>query len=156
MARTFILTVDLNVKGGEIEVRLQQIGILAFLQDAVCIFRHRSGKLISKVILWMVLNLRIILLFIFQSREVVAEVIRIGFNKGNLTRNTQICFVCVHGICLIRFLRTEFLFDFGFQRIPLTLQFFQLLANFSLPVLNILFGLGESGKLRHHPFHLDL
>lgn len=55
VARSFILAIYLNIKRCEIEVRLKQTVIIAFLKNGVGILRHRGGKIIPKVVLGMIL-----------------------------------------------------------------------------------------------------
>ena len=113
VARSLVFTVDLNIKGIEIEVRLNKPGITALLQSAVSELGHRGGEIIPEVILGMILQFLIAFLFVFKSGQVVSEVGGIGLDQGNLAGNSEIGLISIDGILLFVFLRTQFRLYFG-------------------------------------------
>ncbi len=121
VARSLVLAVNLDIKGIEIEVCLNQARITTLLQNAVSELGHRGGKIIPEVILGMILQLLIIFLLVFKSGQVIFEVGGIGLNQGNLAGDSEIGLIRIDSILLFVFLRTQFCLYFRLKSIALTL-----------------------------------
>lgn len=64
MTRALILSVDHDVEVREVERRLQQVGVMAFLEDWLRVFQHGGGEVAAEVLPQMVFDSRIIFLLV--------------------------------------------------------------------------------------------